>query len=71
MLPRRIEAADLSWPAFLRACELMVEIRAREPGLSHWRLCTKALWQAYREVDAPAAGAGVDQARKRVPAQAA
>jgi hypothetical protein len=70
-MPGRLEPAALSDAAFWRACELMAEIQAKEPGLSHRRLCHKALRQAYLEVDSTAAGAGVDQARERVPAEAA
>ncbi len=46
---RRLEAADLSWPAFLRATELLQRIRAVTPDLPFRVACNRALRQAHDE----------------------
>jgi len=60
-MPRPIEATDLSDAAFIRATELLRQIRAANPDLPFRVACQRALRQAYLE----------DQDRQRVPHKAA
>jgi len=60
-MPRPIEAVDLSHAAFVRATELLRQIRAANPDLPFRVACQRALQQAYLE----------DQDRQRRPREAA
>ena len=52
-MTRPIEAADLSDAAFLRATELLRQIRAQNPQLPFRVACDRALRQAYLEDQHP------------------